>query len=228
MLPNGGTRGARPRATSRSSRSQPHHQPVRASAARSDARPRGVPADAALTGRRKSEEEGRLSCPGGPLPLPGGRSGGGGASARLGFRGWPRRSFPSARWERRSCGLSRTRFACSCCRPSRRGPGHGLASRAPARRVERRDQLPPACAASGRDGGGGGAANGRERWWQRSPEHLFVPNSVPPDAPESERDRAAGRARPDRERPGRPRREGSTALDRDSENDLPLEWQDTQ
>src|SRR5215467_9606852 len=29
--------------------------------------------------------------------------------------------------------------------------------------------------------------NGRERWWQRAPERLLIPNSVPADASESER-----------------------------------------
>jgi DNA-binding transcriptional ArsR family regulator len=29
--------------------------------------------------------------------------------------------------------------------------------------------------------------NGRERWWKRSPERLVIPNSVPPDASDSER-----------------------------------------
>lgn len=69
--------------------------------------------------------------------------------------------------------------------------------------------------------------NGRERWWQRSPEHLFVPNSVPPDAPESERtELQAAHAQIE-----------SVLVDRDEKAlqlwteiryDLPLEWQDTQ
>src|SRR5690348_9017820 len=29
--------------------------------------------------------------------------------------------------------------------------------------------------------------NGRERWWQRVPEQMMIPNSVPPDASDTER-----------------------------------------
>ena len=69
--------------------------------------------------------------------------------------------------------------------------------------------------------------NGRERWWQRSPEHRFVPNSIAPDASESERlELQSAHAQIE-----------SVFVDRDEKAlhrwteiryDLPLEWQDTQ
>src|SRR5579862_2975167 len=69
--------------------------------------------------------------------------------------------------------------------------------------------------------------NGRERWWQRVPERLMIPNSVPPEA--SGRERAelqAAHAQIE-----------SILVDRDEKAlqrwteiryDLPLDWQDTQ
>jgi DNA-binding transcriptional ArsR family regulator len=69
--------------------------------------------------------------------------------------------------------------------------------------------------------------NGRERWWQRSPEHLAIPNSIPPEASESERtELQAAHAQIE-----------SILVDRDEQAlarwmtiryELPLEWQDTQ
>lgn len=69
--------------------------------------------------------------------------------------------------------------------------------------------------------------NGRERWWQRSPERLLIPNSVPPEASDSERaELQAAHAQIE-----------SIFLDRDDNAlrrwmevryDLPLEWQDAQ
>jgi DNA-binding transcriptional ArsR family regulator len=69
--------------------------------------------------------------------------------------------------------------------------------------------------------------NGRERWWQRSPERLLIPNSVPPDASDSERaELQAAHAQIE-----------SIFLERDDNAlrrwmevryDLPLEWQDAQ
>ena len=69
--------------------------------------------------------------------------------------------------------------------------------------------------------------NGRERWWQRPPERLLIPNSVPADASESERaELQAAHAQIE-----------SILVDRDEQAlgrwteiryDLPLEWQDSQ
>lgn len=69
--------------------------------------------------------------------------------------------------------------------------------------------------------------NGRERWWQRVPERLMIPNSVPPDATPTERvELQAAHAQIE-----------SILVDRDEKAlqrwmeiryDLPLEWQDTQ
>lgn len=69
--------------------------------------------------------------------------------------------------------------------------------------------------------------NGRERWWQRPPERVMIPNSVPADAPESERvELQAAHAQIE-----------SILVARDEEAmgrwteiryDLPLEWQDSQ
>lgn len=69
--------------------------------------------------------------------------------------------------------------------------------------------------------------NGRERWWQRVPDHRYIPNSVPPEAPESERiELQAAHAQLE-----------SVFVDRDEKAllrwgevryDLPVEWQDTQ
>lgn len=69
--------------------------------------------------------------------------------------------------------------------------------------------------------------NGRERWWQRVPERLMIPNSVPPEAPDTERiELQAAHAQIE-----------SILVDRDEKAlqrwteiryDLPLDWQDTQ
>lgn len=69
--------------------------------------------------------------------------------------------------------------------------------------------------------------NGRERWWQRIPGRLMVPNSVPPEASDDERvELKAAHAQIE-----------SILVDRDEKAlqrwmdiryDLPLEWQDTQ
>ena len=69
--------------------------------------------------------------------------------------------------------------------------------------------------------------NGRERWWQRSPERLAIPNSVPPDASDSERaELQAAHAQVE-----------SILVERDEQAlarwmeiryELPLEWQDSQ
>jgi DNA-binding transcriptional ArsR family regulator len=69
--------------------------------------------------------------------------------------------------------------------------------------------------------------NARERWWQRTPERLMIPNSVPPDASDAERaELKAAHAQIE-----------SILVDRDENAlgrwmeiryDLPLEWQDAQ
>jgi DNA-binding transcriptional ArsR family regulator len=69
--------------------------------------------------------------------------------------------------------------------------------------------------------------NGRERWWKRSPERLMIPNSVPPEASDSERaELQAAHAKIE-----------SIFIERDEKAlqrwmevryDLPLEWQDAQ
>jgi DNA-binding transcriptional ArsR family regulator len=69
--------------------------------------------------------------------------------------------------------------------------------------------------------------NGRERWWQRVPERLFIPNSIPPDASDTERvGLQAAHAQIE-----------SILVEADERGlqhwmniryDLPLEWQDTQ
>jgi predicted transcriptional regulator len=69
--------------------------------------------------------------------------------------------------------------------------------------------------------------NARERWWQRTPERLIIPNSVPPDASDAERaELEAAHAQIE-----------SILVDRDESAlgrwmeiryDLPLEWQDAQ
>jgi DNA-binding transcriptional ArsR family regulator len=69
--------------------------------------------------------------------------------------------------------------------------------------------------------------NARERWWQRTPGRLLIPNSVPPDASETERaELKAAHAQIE-----------SILVDRDEHAlgrwmeiryDLPLEWQDAQ
>ena len=69
--------------------------------------------------------------------------------------------------------------------------------------------------------------NARERWWQRTPGRLMIPNSVPPDASDAERaELKAAHAQIE-----------SILVDRDENAlgrwmeiryDLPLEWQDAQ
>ena len=69
--------------------------------------------------------------------------------------------------------------------------------------------------------------NARERWWQRTPERLIIPNSVPPEASDAERaELKAAHAQIE-----------SILVDRDEQAlgrwmeiryDLPLEWQDAQ
>jgi len=69
--------------------------------------------------------------------------------------------------------------------------------------------------------------NGRERWWQRTSGFVAVPNSIPPDAPESERNELqAAHAQMQ-----------SILVERDEQAlaswmgiryDLPIEWQDSQ
>jgi DNA-binding transcriptional ArsR family regulator len=69
--------------------------------------------------------------------------------------------------------------------------------------------------------------NARERWWQRTPERLLIPNSVPPDASDTERaELKAAHAQIE-----------SILVDRDENAlgrwmeiryDLPLEWQEAQ
>jgi DNA-binding transcriptional ArsR family regulator len=69
--------------------------------------------------------------------------------------------------------------------------------------------------------------NGRERWWKRSPERLVIPNSVPPDASDSERaELQAAHAQIESMFVER----DEAALERWMEvrYDLPLEWQDAQ
>lgn len=69
--------------------------------------------------------------------------------------------------------------------------------------------------------------NGRERWWQITPERITIPNSIPPDASERERhELQAAHAQIE-----------SILVERDEQAlaswmtvryDLPLEWQDSQ
>lgn len=69
--------------------------------------------------------------------------------------------------------------------------------------------------------------NARERWWQRTPERLVIPNSVPPDASDVERaELKAAHAQIESILVDR----DETALGRWMEirYDLPLEWQDAQ
>ena len=69
--------------------------------------------------------------------------------------------------------------------------------------------------------------NGRERWWRRSPERLVIPNSVPPDASDSERaELQAAHAQIESMFVER----DEAALERWMEvrYGLPLEWQDAQ
>lgn len=69
--------------------------------------------------------------------------------------------------------------------------------------------------------------NGRERWWQRPPERMWIPNSVPPEASNAERvELQAAHAQIESIIVD----DDEAALQRWMEvrYDLPLEWQDTQ
>jgi DNA-binding transcriptional ArsR family regulator len=69
--------------------------------------------------------------------------------------------------------------------------------------------------------------SGRERWWQRPPDRVMIPNSVPPDASDSERaELQAAHAQLESVFVGR----DEQALGRWTEirYDLPMEWQDAQ
>jgi DNA-binding transcriptional ArsR family regulator len=69
--------------------------------------------------------------------------------------------------------------------------------------------------------------NGRERWWKRSPEHLVIPNSVPPDASDSERAELQA-AHAQIESMFVERDEAALQRWMEIRYDLPLEWQDSQ
>src|SRR5947209_7070693 len=69
--------------------------------------------------------------------------------------------------------------------------------------------------------------NARERWWQRSPERVMIPNSVPPDASEAERAELQA-AHAQIESILVERDEQALARWMDIRYGLPLEWQDTQ
>ena len=69
--------------------------------------------------------------------------------------------------------------------------------------------------------------NARERWWQRSPERLAIPNSVPSDASASERAELQA-AHAQIESILVARDEEAMARWMDVRYDLPLEWQDSQ
>jgi DNA-binding transcriptional ArsR family regulator len=69
--------------------------------------------------------------------------------------------------------------------------------------------------------------NGRERWWKRSPERLVIPNSVPPDASDSERAELQA-AHAQIESMFVERDEAALQRWMEIRYDLPLEWQDSQ
>jgi hypothetical protein len=69
--------------------------------------------------------------------------------------------------------------------------------------------------------------NGRERWWQRSPARLFVPNFVPPDASSAERAELQA-AHSQIESILVERDENAMRRWMEVRYDLPLEWQDSQ
>jgi DNA-binding transcriptional ArsR family regulator len=69
--------------------------------------------------------------------------------------------------------------------------------------------------------------NGRERWWKRSPERLVIPNSVPPDASDSERAELQA-AHAQIESMFLERDEAALQRWMEVRYDLPLEWQDSQ
>jgi helix-turn-helix protein len=69
--------------------------------------------------------------------------------------------------------------------------------------------------------------NARERWWQRSPGHLTIPNSVPQDASATERIELQA-AHSQIESILVERDENAMRRWMDVRYDLPLEWQDSQ
>jgi DNA-binding transcriptional ArsR family regulator len=69
--------------------------------------------------------------------------------------------------------------------------------------------------------------NGRERWWQRSPERLMIPNSVPPEAFAGERAELQA-AHAQIESMYVERDENAMRHWMEVRYDLPLEWQDAQ
>src|SRR5215469_17938891 len=69
--------------------------------------------------------------------------------------------------------------------------------------------------------------NARERWWQRSPDRLFVPNSVPQDASPAERAELQA-AHSQIESILVERDENAMRRWMEVRYDLPLEWQDAQ
>jgi DNA-binding transcriptional ArsR family regulator len=69
--------------------------------------------------------------------------------------------------------------------------------------------------------------NARERWWQRTPERLIIPNSVPPDASDAERAELEA-AHAQIESILVDRDENALARWMEIRYDLPLEWQDAQ
>jgi DNA-binding transcriptional ArsR family regulator len=69
--------------------------------------------------------------------------------------------------------------------------------------------------------------NARERWWQRSPERLLIPNSVPEDASDTERAELQA-AHSQIESIFVERDENALRRWMEVRYDLPLEWQDSQ
>jgi DNA-binding transcriptional ArsR family regulator len=69
--------------------------------------------------------------------------------------------------------------------------------------------------------------NGRERWWQRTPGRLMIPNSVPPEASDSERAELQA-AHAQIESIFLERVETARERWMEVRYDLPLEWQDAQ
>jgi DNA-binding transcriptional ArsR family regulator len=69
--------------------------------------------------------------------------------------------------------------------------------------------------------------NGRERWWKRAPERVMIPNSVPPDASDSERAELQA-AHAQIESMFVERDEAALQRWMEVRYGLPLEWQDAQ
>jgi hypothetical protein len=69
--------------------------------------------------------------------------------------------------------------------------------------------------------------NGRERWWKRSPERLIIPNSVPPEATDSERAELQA-AHAQIESMFVERDESALQRWMEVRYEMPLEWQDAQ